>query len=478
MGRRPFVVGGAILVVVAALASWWHMRRGERHGELPPPASAAGSHVSVTVPFELPDPTRLHPRTAEYGADMLGINEGVALPGTSLTVGRSSILDRPTLQRRAMQVRGLGATLVRAGSHTYPHLNWQEMTEDPERGWAWADDFFSVLGEADLDVIAVIGPWPGARTAVFTEQYVPEDLEAYGEWVEAVVERYDGDGHQDMPGLTRPVLAWEVDNEPDLHHAMPPRDPQGKPMEPGTFETPSEYAEVLLATSRAIRRADPDAFILSGGLYRPMTPKGVEYLREVLAVEGVTEAISGISLHCYLAQDDLDVIHLAMENFRELAPGKPIWITETSVPSMGQMPWMTPQWQAKMVVAIHGAMIAEGADRILWHTLVDPPTRQGPTGFRYNALYWTRRDGGMARREIKPAGEAYQRMAERLGPVELDRVRAVRSGDGLLLEAPEGWLVYWGTVDTPAGAAQAEDLTTGEIVPVGDTVTAPAWLMP
>jgi len=41
-------------------------------------------------------------------------------------------------------------------------------------------------------------------------------LALYEKWLTAVVERYDGDGKDDMKGLQFPVLHYEIGNEPDL----------------------------------------------------------------------------------------------------------------------------------------------------------------------------------------------------------------------------------------------------------------------
>lgn len=41
----------------------------------------------------------------------------------------------------------------------------------------------------------------------------PEYMDDFEQWVTAVVERYDGDGHADMPGLLRPVLHYQIGNE-------------------------------------------------------------------------------------------------------------------------------------------------------------------------------------------------------------------------------------------------------------------------
>jgi len=477
--RRLGAAAAALVVLAIAAALLWRALQ-PAPPERPdhrPPKDEADPPVPIAFSFEdTTHPVALNPRTATTGAEVFGINEGVALPRTTMGSGQGGLLDHHVLTRRSTLVADLGATLVRAGSHTFPRLNWQDMAREGPADFTGADTFFAAIGEADLDVVAVIGPWPGARTSMFTRQYVPEDMGAYTDWVEAVVERYDGDGHLDAPNLVRPVRLWEVDNEPDLHHDLPPRAGQQAGRRQGAFETPQEYAEVLLATAAAIRRADPEAFVLSGGIYRPMAPKGRTYLEDVLAVPGVPEAVDAISLHCYLAAEQLDVIPITMQAARELAPDHPIWITETSVPSSGKGAWMSPDWQASMVVALHGALLAEGADRIFWHALVDPPRRQGPTGFRHNSLYRAVAQEGASRWERKPAGDVYERLTACLAGVDLTDMRGVTSGDGMLLQTADGWLAFSGTPTVPAEATQALDLLTGETAPVADVVTAPAWL--
>lgn len=48
--------------------------------------------------------------------------------------------------------------------------------------------------------------------------YLPVDEEQYRTFVRATVERYDGDGVDDMPDLTNPVHFWQVGNEPGSGH--------------------------------------------------------------------------------------------------------------------------------------------------------------------------------------------------------------------------------------------------------------------
>lgn len=80
----------------------------------------------------------------------------------------------------------------------------------------------------------------------------PEFMADYESWVTALVERYDGDGHQDMPGLLRPILYYQCGNE------------YANPMFwTGTLE---EYITLLKLTRRAARRACPKVKIISNSL--------------------------------------------------------------------------------------------------------------------------------------------------------------------------------------------------------------------
>ncbi len=462
----------ASLAVAASAGAWWLLR------VEPPPPSPEGSRAPVERGPEREVPARagpaVFPRDALFGAEFMGINEAVGFPAESLGGLRAPLWEQDTLRRRAEATRELGVTLVRASSHVWPYLNHQQILERGDL--QQVDRFFATASEFGLDLVMVIGPWPGARTAAHTDRYLPDDLEAYAAWVRGVVERYDGDGVDDMPGLTARVVAWEIDNEPDLHNAEPPRGVEPEDAIEG-FETPREYASLLLVTAQAIREADPDAFVLSGGIYRPMTASGRAYLEQVLELPGVRDAIDGVSLHCYFSENNLGRVRETMVTARELAPDHAIWITETSVPSEGRGPWVNPDWQARMLVAIYGSFLAEGADRVLWHSLNTPPTRSPgqPRGFGSNALFENVEGEGWVPR---PAAQAYQRLAEHLATVELDSVHELAVSGGRLLATDQGWLAFHGEPHPPEQARMAQDLMTGERYPVLGPVRAPAWLEP
>ena len=90
------------------------------------------------------------------------------------------------------------------------------------------------------------GKDPFPRTFRFQSKNL-EDKYIY--FVRKLVERYDGDGIDDMPGLQNPVLYWQVDNEPDL----------------GTLDWEG-YAHLMEITSKAIKAACPQCKVIMGGL--------------------------------------------------------------------------------------------------------------------------------------------------------------------------------------------------------------------
>ncbi len=74
----------------------------------------------------------------------------------------------------------------------------------------------------------------------------------YRAWIRALVERYDGDGQDDMPGLRHPVRHFQVGNE--YANAM---------FWTGSVE---DYAVLLRETAQAAREANPEVVIISNGI--------------------------------------------------------------------------------------------------------------------------------------------------------------------------------------------------------------------
>lgn len=78
----------------------------------------------------------------------------------------------------------------------------------------------------------------------------PHDLETWLTMVRTCVERYDGDGVNDMPGLKRPIIHWQIDNEIMWQWQSPMKD----------------YVKLFNATAQEIKRANPEAKVILGAI--------------------------------------------------------------------------------------------------------------------------------------------------------------------------------------------------------------------
>ncbi len=326
------------------------------------------------------------------------------------------------------------------------------------------DSWVRALG-ADLVGVGMVSPWPANQTAAYTARYLPDDLGAWAACTAALVERYDGDGVGDMPGLVAPIRYWEVDNETDLKNTNVARGAE-RTYDPATFCTPGEYAIVLTTAAAAIRAASPDARVLALGLYRPHAAAGQAYAEAVLAYPGVVESFDILSLHTY-HDDDGERLAGGVRALAALSPGKPIWVTETSVSgAVGE------EEQGRRVASVAAWAAMAGAERLFWHSLADPPRRGGRRvgvgDFGTHSLLQAVE--GRAPVE-KPAGAVFRHLAEQLAAHDLagarpDGVGAARLVDGSLL-------LFAGTRVADAGGLS---LRTGEAVLPGGLATSPAWL--
>lgn len=103
-----------------------------------------------------------------------------------------------------------------------------------------------------IAVIDLIPEWAQLIPGAVSGPIDPDKLDDFAEFVQATVERYDGDGYQDAPG--RPTIRhWELFNEPD-----------GSPNRWGDYGT--EYAAMLAIAYPAIKAADPNAQVIFGGM--------------------------------------------------------------------------------------------------------------------------------------------------------------------------------------------------------------------
>jgi hypothetical protein len=133
--------------------------------------------------------------------------------------------------------------------------------------------------------------------------HTPEQLSAYGRYVQAVAKRYHGSD-----------VVYEIWNEPNLDLFWPP-----------TFDAKA-YGELLDVAARAIRDIEPDATIIPAGLANENNP--AQFLH-TLASAGALRGVNGISFHPY-RQDAPENSLYDIAEFKSAAIGRdqPLWITE------------------------------------------------------------------------------------------------------------------------------------------------------
>lgn len=170
--------------------------------------------------------------------------------------------------------------------HPGPFI-WGEIERKPgEYNWRSTDQLLSQAQSRSVAVLATV--WPFAewdQEACHADQpraegafpefgdflYMPCDMDAYLAWLSAMVERYDGDGLDDMPGLAYPTRHWEILNEPAMQ----------SPELTFFQESPAEYLELLKLSYTTIKEADPHAVVLPGG-QAGMQPDFRDFWAEVL----------------------------------------------------------------------------------------------------------------------------------------------------------------------------------------------------
>lgn len=135
--------------------------------------------------------------------------------------------------------------------------------EQGKYDWTIPDLLVKTVQKHNLHLLITFwsGPraWEGYRKGLWDENLWvagadalswPSDMGAYLAWLKAMVERYDGDGENDMPGLEYPVMWYEVINEPCLDEE----------------EKKEKYFDLLKRSYQAIKEVNPETVVMVGGL--------------------------------------------------------------------------------------------------------------------------------------------------------------------------------------------------------------------
>ena len=187
----------------------------------------------------------------------------------------------------------------------------------------------------------------------------PCDMEAYRKFIIKLVERYDGDGVDDMPGLVSPIKHWELMNEPSFQDMY--------------FQgTPAEYVEVLKATREAVKEADPEALIVQGGM-AGMMDICTDFWQGVFDAGG-DAYLDIMNMHSIGYGEHLNIPafkqFLTVNNIQD----KPIWVTEVQYQQSHQTLGYTNKDFAKILARSYVFALANGVDKLFYVNIKMPPS--------------------------------------------------------------------------------------------------------
>ena len=232
----------------------------------------------------------------------------------------------------------------------------------------------------------------GGRGADLTQPWLwTNDAERarYEAYLRGILERYDGDGVDDAPGLLYPVTVWQIHNELEAQW--------GAAMEQGvsTWATPEDYAQLLQFTAPIIRAEIPNAVIVASHYPWPEHDaadfngdgRPERYMARVAELGGY-RGIDVVEIHDFTG----DLKHLVEGlTYAHETSGLPVWagqVLALNKPTNAQ-PDASPEIQAQKVVKLLVGALASGAQHAHWWGLQNAPesgAAKVPV-FAYSGLY-------------------------------------------------------------------------------------------
>jgi hypothetical protein len=303
------------------------------------------------------------------------------------------------------------------------------------------------------------GPQPTGQPAKSGPQSTkgkPCDMAAYANFVSKLVERYDGDGTDDMPGLSVPIKHWELMNEPEFQTDIV------------YFQgTPAEYVEVLEATYNAVKQADPEAYIVQGGM-AGMMDESAAWWQGVFDAGGA-KYLDIMNMHSIGHSEHLNIPAFQQLLAKNGLQDKPIWVTEVQYQQARQTESYTNEGFAKILARSYIFALANGVDKLFYVNIRMPSFYDAGIPFDERSALIT--DNG----EKSALFQAHLTVANLLGELgEGDTVEIIkeRVGDWHIEEGQykfiiQGRTVYalWGSGSLPAeivGEVKVIDITGAE----------------
>ena len=228
---------------------------------------------------------------------------------------------------RDERMRGKEGQWVRP--HPGPFI-WNHI--EKEKGnftWDDTDKYVVYAQEHNQTILATI--WPHANweqksckrkkaRSPFGKRFTkylskPCSMDDYKNFLLKLIDRYDGDGNNDMPGLTKPIKHWDIMNEPEF-----------KMFFKGSKE---DFVEIFNFSSKIIREKQKDAVIVMAGA-AGMFPENKKYWKSVLPK--IKDNFDIANIHHISDPEGKCDKEFWVDEFSSLLKSlninKPIWVTE------------------------------------------------------------------------------------------------------------------------------------------------------
>jgi hypothetical protein len=208
-------------------------------------------------------------------------------------------------------------------------FDWSKIETTPGRYvFDYYDDFVRATARHGITLLPILfnpppfqssapaGTPPGAPT------YPPKDYSAMASFATILIQRYGEKGtfwKEQSADARRPIRSWQVWNEPNL------------PAYWGGTPKAVEYTALLREVGSAIKKAEPDAEVVTGGI--PNSKLGIPFTDYVKAMfrAGAKGTFDALAIHPYSKTED--GVLLAVADARRLldsldAKDTELWVTE------------------------------------------------------------------------------------------------------------------------------------------------------
>jgi len=263
-------------------------------------------------------------------------------------------------------------------------FGWDAIEAEKDRyDWLFWDEFVRMAvddyGITLIPYICYTPQWnsTGANDTLFFWDYPPKDFDEFGEFMGDIVSRYKNR-----------IKSWEIWNEPDISIYW-----RG---------SVAEYANLVKIGSEAVKKADPEATVVLGGIaYNP------EFIKSLFKDHGISQYVEVVNCHNYFETwhpypverivDYIDDVHHVVEAYGD---DQMIWMAEVGYSTFHKGSRVSNDYYAyydyehtldyqavdlfkRLVLIVSTRKISA----VTWYEIKDLPQSEDVIGDEYNNRY-------------------------------------------------------------------------------------------